>query len=171
MKDSVKVAGHVYEIIRTESVDINENWGLIQYKNMKIKLDKELKGSRLEETLTHEIIHAVLSESGCQGYLNSKEVDKELFISLIENTFYQFLKDNTDFFGCEDSPRPGSKAYEKDIYNQFTKDYREFKRVLGAGEYSLIDKQHDALMDVYRNTFYAEVFRDMYLSVIRVQGR
>jgi hypothetical protein len=57
-----------------------------------------MKESRKEEVLAHEILHGILEKTGAQNYIVSINGNVENLCCMIENTFWQFLKDNTNFF-------------------------------------------------------------------------
>lgn len=99
MNRKVKIGGHEYEIETVKPIDMDGCWGLVQHANCKIKLSDEIQGSRKDETLSHEILHALFQNSGLGQYLKNKEVNEEEVLCMFENNFYRFLVENTNFFG------------------------------------------------------------------------
>ncbi len=66
----------------------------------KIKYSNEAVESIQEECVCHEILHHIFSVSGAIERLDTDKSGEsgEKFIHNIENIFWRFLKDNTNFF-------------------------------------------------------------------------
>jgi hypothetical protein len=100
----VKIGGKIVDIDIIENADalqiddISSNWGISRYDENKIILKRLKSEEEMEETLAHEIKHFFDAISGRKHYLQSKEVDYELQNVMTDNVFWQFLKDNTDFY-------------------------------------------------------------------------
>lgn len=79
---SLKVGGHIYEVLLVESDDIQKDCGECAVDKLQIKIKKNMPETMMEETLIHEAIHAM------NFGLEEKEVQ---YLSM---AFYQLLKDN-----------------------------------------------------------------------------
>lgn len=64
-------------------------WGEILYKEQVIRLRNDVPQQRLFQVLCHELIHAMLEESGLS------EQNKEAFVLVLGVALTQFLTDNT----------------------------------------------------------------------------
>lgn len=79
---TLKIGGHIYEIEFVDGEKINNDCGEQNRARNTIKLRKDLPQSQLEETLIHEVIHAL------NGGLKEEMVDG------MAMGIYQVLKDN-----------------------------------------------------------------------------
>ena len=95
MRNKVKLHHHTYTIHLADHGKLMDNFGTTLFDDMSIHIEKSLVQSKRESTLAHEILHALLEESGAKMLLAESE---ELFVRTLENIFYFFLKDNTDFY-------------------------------------------------------------------------
>lgn len=78
---SLKIGGHLYTISLVDPEDIQDCGQQNRSRNT-IKIRNDLPQSQLEETLIHEVLHAI------NGDLKEETVD---FLSM---AIYQILKDN-----------------------------------------------------------------------------
>lgn len=104
MISSIKIGEQVYQINYTkkpfdETADLggcNPNKNIINILNTG-DLNKD------HQTLSHELQHALMAESGASPMLDSyDEKIEELFCLVMESTFYKFLKDNSNLFNNKD---------------------------------------------------------------------
>jgi hypothetical protein len=97
----IKIAGHDYIIEHNElecSIENNSN-AIIDYYNKKIFTNfKDYSSQYKRQTICHEILHAFTEETNVNKFLKSHGMNKEEVPSFLENVFYNFLKDNTNFF-------------------------------------------------------------------------
>jgi len=100
VNEKIKIGGHCYRLLFVEQHEFSSlnRWAEIDYRALTIKIDKHLHGTRLYESIAHEILHGLIIESGVNSMFDKKEVDHEEFNGIMENTFFQFLLDNTNFF-------------------------------------------------------------------------
>lgn len=93
--EKVKVGGMTYKIKDVDELlhDSREVYGLCETDELVIKMNKKYKGQRYNQTLIHEIMHAVVEEAGL-SLENEEDVVNRL--SLV---WYQVLTENKfDFF-------------------------------------------------------------------------
>lgn len=89
--NKVKVAGVTYDVVMKEDVrsDADDQcYGLCNFKDLSIELLNDLPEERHNQTLIHEIMHAVFEESGIQ-----MEDDEDL-VNRLALVWFQVLKDN-----------------------------------------------------------------------------
>ena len=71
--------GHTYSIstksVKNEATG-NEAWGRTHHGTHSIYLDGSLKGSRLEETFLHEVIHIAFERANLQQDFDNKQEEK-----------------------------------------------------------------------------------------------
>ncbi|MGX7099433.1 hypothetical protein ACWOBH_05370 [Globicatella sanguinis] len=95
MLDKVKVGGIVYDIETVSDLHGRTGaWGEIQYKSALINLDDRMNKQIRDQTLIHEITHAMFNEAGMEQI--ERDVDmlgKVLYQVLLENDF-SFMKNN-----------------------------------------------------------------------------
>ncbi|EKN67477.1 phage protein [Schinkia azotoformans LMG 9581] len=93
--NKIKVAGIVYTVEEKDVVIIDDcagYVGLYNYKDTRIEILKDMTLQRKQETLVHEVLHAVLFEFGL------KDHDEEL-VERAAQVLYQVLKDNPNLLG------------------------------------------------------------------------
>lgn len=78
----LKIGGHIYKITLEDPENIENNCGLQNRARNTIKIRKDLPQSQIEETLIHEVLHAI------NGDLKEETVD---FLAM---AIYAILKDN-----------------------------------------------------------------------------
>jgi Zn-dependent peptidase ImmA (M78 family) len=86
----IKIMGIEYTVEEKDVViiDGSTNYaGSVSYQHARIEILKEMSKERKEETLIHELLHAVLYESGIS------EQDEDL-VNRASKVLYQVLKDN-----------------------------------------------------------------------------
>lgn len=87
----VKVGGLVYDVSFEERLLDDENtkvYGIIDYNNLTIKLEKLYSQQKNEQSLWHEIVHAICVEYNVE--IEDEDVDR------IGCGLYQVIKDNPD---------------------------------------------------------------------------
>lgn len=92
----LKVGAHEFEVRKVKTRDLtkgNDNWGKTGFSTLQILLDQELKQTRQEETLLHEILHVCFFQGGlCHKYKDPAE--EEYIVDTIANQLYPILKNN-----------------------------------------------------------------------------
>lgn len=87
----IKVGGIVYDVELKEVVEINQDrnyYGSCDYKSAKIEIANTINEQRQEQTLIHEVMHAVFDEAGI-----SLENEEDI-VNRLSLVWYQVLKDN-----------------------------------------------------------------------------
>ncbi len=103
----IKIGGKIIKIMVVDNADMlqpdnaSSNWGMARYDEGVIAIKKLKSVDEMQEVLCHEIKHFFDVYAGRKMYLTSKEVDYELQNVMTDNVFWQFLKDNTNFFNSE----------------------------------------------------------------------
>lgn len=103
IKDEIYIGGHLYRIVENEKECLifgTETNAVIDYEQQRIyyKKNENMSETFLCQAIAHEILHAFQYESALFKFLKSKDVGSEEIPSFLENIFYQFLMDNTNFF-------------------------------------------------------------------------
>jgi hypothetical protein len=92
--ESVKIYGHLYTIRRDKDSELEDNaeQGMTNLRTKEIYLSsrKDMPESAIENILLHEIVHAMLYESGTEKI----DYDDEEVTKILANGLYQVLKDN-----------------------------------------------------------------------------
>jgi len=89
--DKIKVGGFTYTVEITDNLETgSESIGEISYKKLAIRLRPLVKG-RMEQSLVHEIVHAVFDNLGKQGQ-DEEEVDR------LAGAFYALIVDNPEMW-------------------------------------------------------------------------
>lgn len=92
----VKIGPHIY-IVKLEK-DLSGNHGLMgqsRHTSSEIVIDPNLSGSQLEDTLLHEILHAIQFQT---RFISDGEKDEELAVSRLTPLLLQVIKDNPEIF-------------------------------------------------------------------------
>lgn len=87
----IKVGGIIYDVESKETVEINQNknhYGSCDFKSAKIEIANTVNEQRQEQTLIHEVMHAVFDEAGI-----SLENEEDI-VNRLSLVWYQVLKDN-----------------------------------------------------------------------------
>lgn len=96
---SVIIGGIEHDIVEINQVIVGDKAnmaGSYSLKDCRIELFSDASEKYKELVLAHEIFHGILSAAGYN--LNEQE---ETFVLAMERAFYQFIKDNTDFYSGE----------------------------------------------------------------------
>ena len=93
----LRIGGFIWEV--KEDFDIKEEGGIhgsTHYKKQKIFLDPEISQQKKEQTLLHEIMHAIWWQTGLwERYKEepTKKIEEEI-IHALSMGIYQVLKEN-----------------------------------------------------------------------------
>jgi hypothetical protein len=88
--------GHIYQVVSQAPV-CEEAEGSVDFHNLTISLDPELRGSRLDERFFHEICHVAFDSSGLKYMLKQKidnEMTEEMFVDVFSQSLFGLLKNN-----------------------------------------------------------------------------
>lgn len=90
MLEKIKIGGMEYQVkeVEFDKSDDNVILGECRFEKAEILINENLSDSRKEQTLFHEMVHAMLFESG------SNEYDNEELVNQLGLIMYQVLKDN-----------------------------------------------------------------------------
>lgn len=81
----VNICGLPHEVIETEDAfNVDCHMGMISYKDLQIKINKDMPTMAKEETICHEMVHGILTHL---GYLQM--ADDEQFVQAIGNAINQ----------------------------------------------------------------------------------
>lgn len=81
----VNICGLPHEVVEIEDgFDMECHMGMIQYKDLIIKINKDMPDIAKEETLCHEIIHGILIHLGYQDMSNDEQ-----FVQALGNAIFQ----------------------------------------------------------------------------------
>lgn len=95
---NVKVGNSVYDITK-ENIEEHGFLGECRYNDQVIALSPTLRGLRLRETLTHEIVHAIFEEyEVLAGMTHVDEDDKEGIVSRVTVGLINVLVNNKELF-------------------------------------------------------------------------
>lgn len=101
--EKVIICGHEIDIILENPDNLRvtkpQCWGTNDCRDLKIYLDKNLSKTILEQTLIHEILHYI-NYFTFEDYCSQRGDPKIVSLTNYENAFWNFIKDNTNFF-CE----------------------------------------------------------------------
>lgn len=92
-----KIGFSDYLIILSDYIEIDGNIdyrGKFEFMDCRITLSNQMNHQRTRETLVHEIVHAIISESSTTELLGNNE---EEFVNRFSKVLNQFLIDNTNF--------------------------------------------------------------------------
>lgn len=82
---TVNICGLPHEVIEIEDVfNVDCHMGMIEYKDLKIKINRDMPQIAKEETICHEMVHGILIHL---GYNNLS--DDEQFVQALGNAIYQ----------------------------------------------------------------------------------
>jgi Zn-dependent peptidase ImmA (M78 family) len=97
ISDKIIIGGQNYTVELSNPSTFLENKydGRIIYDQNKIVISKDININYQNEVLAHEILHGIFEKSGTTSLKNP---DIETMVTVLTNTFYNFLKDNTDFY-------------------------------------------------------------------------
>ena len=87
----IKVGGIFYKVIYKRNLkdDSTDVWGYVDYAQTKIYIEKKLSKQKQNQTLTHEVLHAIFHEAGLDNIANDEKI-----ILPLGYVLYQFEKEN-----------------------------------------------------------------------------
>lgn len=81
----VNICGLMHEIVESEDAfDVDMHLGQINYKELKILINKNIPNELKEETICHEMVHGMLTHLGFY-----EEAQNEQFVQSLSNAIYQ----------------------------------------------------------------------------------
>lgn len=81
----VRICGLPHKIIECEdSFNVDCHMGMINYKDLEIRINKDMAAEEKKETLCHEIVHGMLVHLGYQDNANDEQ-----FVQALGNAIYQ----------------------------------------------------------------------------------
>lgn len=82
----VRICGIPHTVVEIEDLFNSDclHFGQIDYKDLKIKINKDMQKEAKEETLCHEMIHGILVHLGY-----SEQSEDEKFVQALGNAIYQ----------------------------------------------------------------------------------
>ena len=82
---TVNICGVPHKVVECEDkFDLDIHFGLIDYKNCEIRINKDLSEEAKKETLCHEMVHGILVHLG----YNEQSQDEQ-FVQALGNAIYQ----------------------------------------------------------------------------------
>lgn len=82
---NVNICGLPHEVVEVEdSFDMDCHMGMIVYKDLKIKINKNMPNAAKEETLCHEMVHGILTHLGYHELSSDEQ-----FVQAMGNAIYQ----------------------------------------------------------------------------------
>jgi hypothetical protein len=97
----VDIGGQIYKIIPSKSKCLEDGvdtWARFMASQNVVYYVDELLSERIEQNISHEILHLFFMETGLSNYLETNNIPFEAPAIFLENIFWQFLKNNTNFF-------------------------------------------------------------------------
>ena len=127
MLEKIKIGGMEYQVKEVKFGESNGDvtLGECHFETAEILINKNLSDSRKEQTLFHEMVHAMLFEAG------SIEYDNEELVNQLGLIMYQVFKDN-DF--------KQGKQQGKVNLNLGGKDYQSIADAMSQSEKSPLNK-------------------------------
>lgn len=90
----IKIGGFIWTVDYNEAVSNEGNaFGSTHYRKQRIFLDKNETQQKKEQCLLHEIMHALLWQSGSSKRFKDADCEEGV-VQALSNGFYQVLKDN-----------------------------------------------------------------------------
>jgi len=92
----LKIGGFIYQVIESQEV-VNEGdaFGSFHSRQQKLFIDPNETQQKKEQTLLHEIFHAIFWQTGLLERMKDiKEIKEEEIIQALAMGLYQTLKDN-----------------------------------------------------------------------------
>lgn len=81
----VNICGLPHEVVEKEdSFNIDCHFGQINYKDLTIKINKDMPQAIKDETICHEMVHGILVHLGYQEQANDEQ-----FVQALGNAIYQ----------------------------------------------------------------------------------
>lgn len=88
--DKIKIGPFNYDVTIVEEVQKGkEYYGLVEFMKLTIKIQEDIARQQQEQTLLHEVVHAILYQMG-RTELNNDEV----FVDTFADYLYGFIQDN-----------------------------------------------------------------------------
>lgn len=88
---TVNICGLPHEVIEIEdSFNVDCHMGMIDYKDLRIKINKDMPLIAKEETICHEMVHGILVHTGYTDMANDEQ-----FVQAFGNAIWQgfYIKD------------------------------------------------------------------------------
>ncbi|MHA3226081.1 hypothetical protein ACV7JQ_09085 [Globicatella sulfidifaciens] len=96
MLDKVKVGGVSYLVEVTEDLSGKTgNWGEIEYKTTTIRIDDRLNQQIKEQTVIHEIVHAMFRESCIEQDEQAVDIFGKLLYQVLKDNDFSWLRNNS----------------------------------------------------------------------------
>ena len=88
----LKVGSNTYKVVQEDSPTLNDVqvWGYCHKDKKEIVLDKKMDQERMQSTLIHEILHAIIEERKLKRYLK----EEEMVVDQLANGLQAVLRDN-----------------------------------------------------------------------------
>lgn len=81
----VNICGLPHEVVEVEDkFNMDCHMGMIEYKDLLIKINKDMPQVAKEETICHEMVHGILVHLGYNGMANDEQ-----FVQALGNAIYQ----------------------------------------------------------------------------------
>jgi Zn-dependent peptidase ImmA (M78 family) len=94
----LKVGGAIYTVNEVKGlVSKVEMFGNVDFSDCVIQIDADISDERKEQTITHELLHAILFESGF-----GPEEQSEDLVTRASNVLHQVIVDNIDILATPD---------------------------------------------------------------------
>lgn len=82
---TVNICGLLHEVVELEdSFNMDCHMGQIEYKDLKIKINKDMPESIKKETICHEMVHGILVHIGYTDMSNDEQ-----FVQALGNAIFQ----------------------------------------------------------------------------------
>lgn len=82
---TVNICGLPHKVVELkDNFDLNCNMGLINYKELEIRINQDMPNEAKKETICHEMVHGILVHLG----YNDKAEDEQ-FVQALGNAIYQ----------------------------------------------------------------------------------
>lgn len=110
----VNICGLSHEVVEVEDkFNVDCHMGMIEYKDLVIKINKDMAPEAKDETLCHEMVHGMLVHLGYQDMANDEQL-----VQALGNAIYQGFEvkeirspyvEHDGCVGCEHEWTPGDK--------------------------------------------------------------
>lgn len=88
MTGKLKICGVDWTVEASPNI---EDYGLCEDTKQRVLINSSYEGARLRGIISHELLHALLHESGAKEIVKGKE---EALVAVLEKPFANFLFDN-----------------------------------------------------------------------------
>ena len=93
--NKIKIGAHEYQVIRDDDgADEDARFGHCMPRRLRIYVDPRVPQSQQEETLIHEVLHAVCDQVRAFSKQETGRDEEERVVQSLGHGIYQFLKDN-----------------------------------------------------------------------------